>query len=272
MAIPSLQFTNFSLLPTEIRLKIWRLTLPNRIVEIQLSISPPTNPLDAGGSSELDLDLRPLTRPSLPVTFHICRESRSEALSLYRPCTAATFASPHQYPFNLWNPDRDCLFIPISLYNISASQSRNMFSAAAALSLGTPREFILDRLASADPDEVASVKYLAIGWVDMHVKDLATLVQALEPFRSLRELSLVFFEMRNDRQDIRSLTTERGRCRARLVEPGDGVVRGRYLERVMEEFVELAGVLNEGFREVESLDGEWRKLPEVKIQLIRFEP
>jgi 2EXR family len=271
MSSPECHFDLFPTLPVEIRLKIWRLTFPSRVVEVLLHVPSESDP----AISEINLDLRPLARPSLPVIFHVCQESRAEALSVYRPCSGSTFASPHPFPYNLYHPVRDTLFIPISLYSIEACNPRNMFSATAALSLGMPREFILDRLA-AKLGDVAAIRSLAISWADMHVKDVATLIEALEPFKSLRKLIFVFFEMRRDNQDIRLMSMKRGQLRPVLVDPSESAVRGRYLERVLEEFKELADTFNEGFleanaaREAEDKGGR-RKLPEVKVKMVRFE-
>ena len=151
-----------------------------------------------------------------------------------------------------------------------------MYSAAAALSLGMPREFILDRLATNSGD-VATIRSLAISWADMHIKDVPTLVEALEPFTALRELSIVFFEMRPDNRDVHLMSMKRGQLRAVLVDPSESTVRGRYLERVLDKFTDMAAAFNEGFQEVDAERGADRreqreKLPEVKIKMVRFEP
>jgi len=272
MSSTECHFDLFPTFPVEIRLKIWRLALPSRVVEVQLHVPSESNP----AVSENNLDLRPLARPSLPVIFHVCQESRDEALSIYRPCSGTTFASPHPFPYNLYHPVLDTLFIPISLYSIAAYLPQNMYSAAAALSLGMPREFILDRLATNSGD-VATIRSLAISWADMHIKDVPTLVEALEPFTALRELSIVFFEMRPDNRDVHLMSMKRGQLRAVLVDPSESTVRGRYLERVLDKFTDMAAAFNEGFQEVDAERGADRreqreKLPEVKIKMVRFEP
>ena len=58
--------------------------------------------------------------------------------------------------------------------------------------------------------------------------------------------------MRRDNQDIRLMSMKRGQLRAVLVDPSESTVRGRYLERVLEEFTELAATFNEGFLEVDA--------------------
>jgi hypothetical protein len=264
-------FDLFPTLPAEIRLKIWRQTCPSRVIEVQLHVDSESDP----ATPEISLDRRPLARPSLPIIFHVCQESRDEALSIYLPCAGSTFASPHPFPYNLYYPVLDTLFIPISLYSIQACHPRNMFSAVAAQSLGMPRDFILDRMA-VNPEDVGAIRSLAINWTDMHVKNVPTLLEALEPFNSLRELSLVFFEMRRDNQDIRLMSMKRGELRAFLVDPSESTVRGRYLERVLQEFTELAATFNEGFSQTDAErdpEGRGRRkmLPAVTIKMVRFE-
>lgn len=62
-------FPNFSLLPTELRLLVWKHTLPARPEKFHLKLIRLT---------EDDLLVR-MTTDQLPSTFHICRESRQEA-------------------------------------------------------------------------------------------------------------------------------------------------------------------------------------------------
>ncbi len=265
-------FDLFPALPVEIRFKIWRLTCPSRVVEVQLH--PPSESVSA--ISESNIDLQPLARPSLPAIFHVCQESRNEALSIYRPCAGSTFASPHPFPYDLYHPVRDTLFFPISLYSMHAFHAGSMFSAAAALSLGMPREFILDRLSSI-PGDVAAITSLAISWADMHIKDVSMLLDALKPFTALQELFFVFFEMRRDNQDIRLMSMKRGQMRAVLVDSSESSVRGRYLERVLDEFTELAATFSEGFLQADAVGEAERgprpkKLPAVKVKMVRFVP
>jgi hypothetical protein len=88
---------------------------------------------------------------------------------------------------------------------------------------------------------------------------------------------LVFFEMRRDNQDIRFMSMKRGQLRAALVDPSESTVRGRYLERILEEFTELAAAFNARFLEMDAAGGAEgrgprRELPEVNVKIVRFEP
>lgn len=269
------KFTLFPQLPPELRLKIWRSTFTPRLYEIQVKPTPAASTLviHEHNHNVTPIDLRPLSRPQFPSILHVCREARDEVLAAYRSCSAsaaAGFQSPYPFPYNLFCPALDTLFVPIALYYLNASEMQIMFSGIAALSLGLPREFILDRLA-ADPADVEFVTSLAVCWSDMHVKDIPSLEVALRPYKALRELIVLFFEMREDKLDIRLLQARRGRLGAVLCEPGQASVRGRYLERILEEYVELAEVLNKEFKEMELGDLEGRKrFPEIKVRIARF--
>ncbi|KAJ4858360.1 hypothetical protein T069G_06627 [Trichoderma breve] len=76
-------FHPFSRLPTELRLKIWQLSLPSpRLVSVQCGVDisafarpPPDSPEYTGCTSP--------TR--IPVSLQVCTESRAEALKSYQP-------------------------------------------------------------------------------------------------------------------------------------------------------------------------------------------
>ncbi|OBT63607.1 hypothetical protein VE03_07289 [Pseudogymnoascus sp. 23342-1-I1] len=144
-------FTPFNRLPIEIRLKIWHLTLTERAIEVQIS-SLTSNDLYAPS----DLQYKsPLTRPRLHPLFHINRETRSEAFSIYRPLSPepnGVFMCSHVHPFDLTSHPLDTYVFLLPLYYLQQQQSDPavMFSANAAEALGFKREFILDRLATAN--------------------------------------------------------------------------------------------------------------------------
>jgi hypothetical protein len=252
------QFHCFPNLPTEIRLKIWNLAVPPRIIEIQL-------PSRLEHISSHGIDLRPYTRPYSPILLRVCRESRIETFRTHQPCPSTTFSSPYPYPYDLVDYASDTLFVPITLYSPLASEMQIPFSSRAAQSMGLPRDFILDRMA-ANPADVANIQSLAVCWADMHVKDVNTLREALRPYKALRQLMVV-----DDLQDIRLLKGKRGKCRAELMEVEEGSVRGRYLERVLEEYVELVGKLNDGLRATDAKeDGGRECFPSIKVMIARF--
>jgi hypothetical protein len=275
---PLQSFHLFSRLPTELRLKIWRACLPSRVIEVNIKQRPlpitpdPEDEADFGPSGSV---YRPLTRPALPIAFQVCRESRSEALSQYRPAAGASFESMCEFPWNLYNPALDTLYFPRSLYSMQITEASLMWSAAASLSLGMPREFVLDRLAE-DVADVAEITSLAISWSDIHVKDVNILAEALKPYKSLRELSLTFFELREDSALSRFMNggnvPHGSKMQVLFMNPSDGKVGRRYLERMLEEHEELAKRFNEelkGIEETAEQESGWRA-PKVLVKLAKF--
>jgi hypothetical protein len=272
------EFTIFRFLPTEIRLKIWRLTLPFRVVDARLDRPSPETGLGYERRPRvIAINSVPPIRPSLPVALHICRESRDEALSIYRPCAGTRWRSPHAYPHNLWNPERDVLFIPMEF------PSHRVMTAAvpgAVLALSPhdlPRGFILDQLAAQDSSDVAAIQRLAICWADLYLQDVSDLALALEPFRALKELSIVFYDMSDHRKDGKGMPTEKSLWSAKLERWEDGVFRGAYMNRRLSEMVHLAKAFNERFIKVEQggeggeVGVECKKWPEVTIKVVIFE-
>ncbi|KAI5868643.1 hypothetical protein GGS23DRAFT_546507 [Durotheca rogersii] len=85
-------FTLFSWLPAELRLEIWRLTCHPRVVEVLYDVE-----------SDQCLSSTPP-----PAVLHVCRESRLEALRVYRPSFGTRSREPRIY----FCPDRDTLYLP----------------------------------------------------------------------------------------------------------------------------------------------------------------
>lgn len=89
------RFTLFRSLPLEIRLIIWRLSLPSRVVEILASHNCTT-----GFYSQA----------ALPAVLQACRESRQMVEALYPRCVGS-FLQPERVRFNF---DLDTLYLDIS--------------------------------------------------------------------------------------------------------------------------------------------------------------
>lgn len=85
-------FTLFTLLPAELRLHIWRLSCHRRVVEVFYD-------------QEND---RCSTTAPVPAVLHACRESRYEALRLYRMSFGTMTHEPRIY----FNREMDTLYIP----------------------------------------------------------------------------------------------------------------------------------------------------------------
>ena len=66
-------FHPFPLLPPELRLRIWSFTLPRRVIELR-----------SWGTGRYCPTKFSITPHRLPILFRICRESRTEALRLYK--------------------------------------------------------------------------------------------------------------------------------------------------------------------------------------------
>ncbi|KAM0248546.1 hypothetical protein ACHAQJ_009422 [Trichoderma viride] len=106
-------FRSFAKLPTELRLKIWDLSLPSpRLVPIQCGsdsislLEEPTASTSNPTLSRNDMTTGCMSSAPIPVNLHICAESRLEALQTYRPSFG--FArSPGQVFFN---PEVDIMY------------------------------------------------------------------------------------------------------------------------------------------------------------------
>ncbi|KAI1142134.1 hypothetical protein F5Y05DRAFT_409282 [Hypoxylon sp. FL0543] len=87
-----ISFTLFSLLPTELRLHIWRHTCHPRVVEVLYD-------------SQNDRCTTPTAPPAI---LHACQESRFEALRIYK----RSFGTKSHEPRIYFCPDIDTLYLP----------------------------------------------------------------------------------------------------------------------------------------------------------------
>ncbi|KAI1386178.1 uncharacterized protein F4822DRAFT_431052 [Hypoxylon trugodes] len=85
-------FTLFSLLPTELRLHIWRHTCHPRVVEVSYD----------------NQEDRCTTLTAPPAVLHVCRESRFEALRIYKP----SFGTQSHEPRIYFCHELDTLYLP----------------------------------------------------------------------------------------------------------------------------------------------------------------
>lgn len=258
-------FPQFTHLPIEIRLIIWHLTLTPRVIELQLS-SPTSNDLYA--PSDL-LYRTPLTRPQLHPLFHINRETRSEAFAIYRPLSPqpnGVFMSSHKHPFDRTSHSLDTYVFLLPLYYLQQQQSNPavMFSANAVQAMGLTREFILDRLATAnDGLSVSGIESLGIMWSDMHIKDSPTLIEALQPYKSLKHLFICFVEQTVEGELFKK-GNRIGGLKMSLVHREESQVRSRFLFRVLDEYQGL----------VERMNGDLAKaeiLTSLGVRMVRLE-
>jgi hypothetical protein len=158
------------------------------------------------------------------------------------------FMSPHSYPFNLTSHSLDTYVFLLALYYLQQRQLEPavMFSADAAQSIGLRRDFILDRLASANNGlAVSKIEYLGIMWSDMHIKDSSTLIAALQPYKRLRHLFLCFVEQTPEGESFRNGMRAGRVVSMSLVKRGESEIRGRFLLRMVDQYEELAERMNE---------------------------
>ncbi|KAH6604264.1 hypothetical protein Trco_007710 [Trichoderma cornu-damae] len=139
-------FYSFAKLPTELRLKIWELSLPGpRLVSIQCgsssaSLPEPVALASNAASSSNGAGTGCTSSAPIPVNLHVCAESRFEALQIYRPSFGFT-RCPGQV---LFNPEVDIMYFgPREGFMAADSQ----FHTCMML---------------CDPAELASVRRLAI--------------------------------------------------------------------------------------------------------------
>ncbi|KAI0206357.1 hypothetical protein F4808DRAFT_455119 [Astrocystis sublimbata] len=85
-------FTIFTLLPAELRIQIWRLSCHQRVVEVLYD-------------QESD---RCSTTTPVPAALHVCRESRYEALRVYK----RSFGTLSHEPTIYFNRELDTVYIP----------------------------------------------------------------------------------------------------------------------------------------------------------------
>ncbi|RDA91510.1 hypothetical protein CP533_4586 [Ophiocordyceps camponoti-saundersi (nom. inval.)] len=132
-------FHLFPLLPPELRLKIWNMSLPPaRLVPIRCSAASPSFH-EKQGPSRGDAPGFTSNAP-IPVNLHVCAESRAEALKRYR----RAFGFAHGPSKVIFNPDDDILlFGPREGYMAANSQFHTCMSMC-------------------DQTELASVRHVAI--------------------------------------------------------------------------------------------------------------
>ncbi|KAM0458737.1 hypothetical protein ACHAPV_005726 [Trichoderma viride] len=186
-------FHSFAKLPTELRLRIWELSLPSpRLVPIQcgsnnISLPESSTPISLTSSRHNFTTDGCMSSAPVPVNLHVCTESRLEALQTYRPCFG--FArGPGQI---LFNPEIDIMYFgPCEGFMAANSQFRTCMMLC-------------------DQQELASVRRLAINdalfWIGNMYNSMTAARFTLEVLREvatrmtgLEELIFVPWEGGND--------------------------------------------------------------------------
>ncbi|PON24785.1 hypothetical protein TGAM01_v206293 [Trichoderma gamsii] len=139
-------FHSFAKLPTELRLRIWELSLPSpRLVPIQCGsngISRPESSPTTLASLRLDFTTTGcMSSAPVPVNLHVCTESRLEALQTYRSCFG--FArGPGQI---LFNPEIDIMYFgPCEGFMAANSQFRTCMMLCDQQDLASVRRLAIN--------------------------------------------------------------------------------------------------------------------------------
>ncbi|KAH8167280.1 hypothetical protein CIB48_g980 [Xylaria polymorpha] len=157
-------FTLFTLLPAELRLHIWRLSCHRRVVEVFYD-------------QEND---RCSTTAPVPAVLHACRESRYEALRLYRMSFGTMTHEPRIY----FNREMDTLYIPrppCMGYDDSSRSFADLIRDAHYISFPEVDEVFLVTDTPAQSDDSRSVGEL--GLTDP-IRDALILNQLLEDVKA----------------------------------------------------------------------------------------
>jgi len=187
---PPIRFLLFQDFPEEIRRQIWRHSLPSRLIDVRLKAWHS----DGRRPSSIDQFPRKLPKPCripLPPQFRVCRESRSEVQSLYRPFPGGpTFTVAEGV---LVNFDVDTLYCADKLFDLKFW--RYFQHPAHPEGYYFPDRFLPSRLAY-DEDVIKNVTRLAIPLSEFEILNpriasIHDVVGALQEFPKLRELILV---------------------------------------------------------------------------------
>lgn len=96
-------FVLFPKLPPELRIKIWRLTIPtDRVVKILAggyALDPPDSYVDKEGNTDGRHCFKTRSTETIPILLHINRESRAEGLRIYELCLGTRFLYPVYFNF-----------------------------------------------------------------------------------------------------------------------------------------------------------------------------
>jgi 2EXR family len=193
---PKPTFHLFSALPTELRLVIWRLSLPRRVIEVRTNaeiITPDGQmlpPVRVG---------HPLCRTPLPSIFGVCREGHGVVLESYRNCHGTAFSAAEYEPGvgSLFNPTRDVVYLRPYYGNPPRGFPRRDIAVLPEVGELLSGERLLGRMA-IEAEDVKDITALAVGWLEVVAQDVQGLIALLRKFESLQELTLIMMEEHDD--------------------------------------------------------------------------
>ena len=163
----------FPLLPPELRLKIWKLSLPStRLVSIRcgadLSLPCDDACCDAEGARPVEVSFTGCTSTvPPPSSLHACSESRAEALKVY----SGAFGFGRRRGHIMFNPDSDIVYFgPRKGYMAAEAQLHTC-------------------MAMCDPAELACVRRVAISdalfWIDDTYRSLTASTLTVQVLKQL---------------------------------------------------------------------------------------
>lgn len=182
---PSRTFHPFQCLPSELRSRVWRLSLEPRLIDIRLKEVS----LRGGKLLPSPPPERPLPPPyksPVPTIFHVCQESRHDVISKYCPFDGTTFRPAEGTLINL---EIDTVYCPDELFNL---EDQIMPKTVVGPNYYFPDRSVLFRLAM-DRTFAENVTSLAISAISLKAMGTMTenMIPALQKFRALKELILV---------------------------------------------------------------------------------
>jgi hypothetical protein len=237
-------FHSFSLLPAELRLKIWRLSFPERIVELALDEASPLLMKPQQDASirhprprveYADMPIKDAT-PSL---FSVCHESRAICLAEYVSC-GSTYLHPRL----------DTLYINARAYGALGNQLRKLgrWKRSDKYPIG-----MLDKIAIELQLPLSAPRYWAF----------VALSRVMHIFGSPKSLLLIQSE-RISQFDYRKWTIGAGTIELRKCTWGVG---GRWLHMDTEELIEqIISKLEERAVDNQWLDGPLPKISSAVVE------
>ncbi|KAF8854119.1 hypothetical protein BDZ45DRAFT_677200 [Acephala macrosclerotiorum] len=194
MALES--FTLFPELPTELRLKIWKLAIPGpRILSVGHRMQ-----YGEGYGRIIPTAMEWRTSDPVPTLLHVCHDSRTEALKVYQPSFAA-FRTPRQEGKNYIDFSRDILYF---------GGSGRAFTDMKALINSTsnnPSNYLLDMFLGADygTKDAEHIKYMIVDIDEERYGRRSFIWDEIRLFPKLQDLIVVVWEEDSDAEQLMAL-------------------------------------------------------------------
>lgn len=209
-------FTYFPKLPVELRLQIWKHTLPGpRVIDVNVDYVSPFHPKNHE-KDFIQLNCSP------PVVLHICQESREVALNMYT-LRLNTTSAPSPAPLD---PETDNISLRWSFEDVD---NFNFFGGAHFLEEGVRGKI---RRFAMEIDVWISAMNFARGNDEARYNEL---LDSLVQFTSLEEFIIVLHQT-----GCRDNFTGRDSAQVKFVDPELGILVDRANEDVLEDLDELA--------------------------------